>query len=144
MLTIYRRHSGDCAHRAKARRERRCKCPIWVQGSLRGEYVRKALNLNAWEAAADLVHGWQGSGQVGVVKPTVPTVREAVEKYLADAKARNLQPEYVKKLQQLLETKLLAFCTAHNCRLLKQLDVDRVRAFRESWTYAPIPAKKRL
>jgi hypothetical protein len=58
--------------------------PSGVEGSLRGEYIRKALNLTSWEAAADLVRGWESSGQIGVVRAEIPTIKEAVEKYIAD------------------------------------------------------------
>jgi hypothetical protein len=50
-LTIYRRHALDCSHRSKGRRWHRCSCPIWVQGSLGGEYVRESLNMTVWGAA---------------------------------------------------------------------------------------------
>ena len=95
MLQLYRRHNPDCPFSGKrrdARGAKGCKsaCPIWVQGSLRGEYIRKALNLRSWEAASDLVRGWEASGIIGVVKPDVPTVAEAVTKFFADATARQL------------------------------------------------------
>jgi hypothetical protein len=60
------------------------RCPLWVQGSLGGEYIRKALNLSAWEAASDLVRPWESSGQIGVVRPDIPTLKEAVEKFVAN------------------------------------------------------------
>src|SRR5690606_18097230 len=66
--------------------------PIWVQGSLGKEYVRQSLNLTTWGAAQERVRSWEASGQVDVVRQVVPTVREAVEKHIADAQARNLKP----------------------------------------------------
>jgi hypothetical protein len=33
-----------------------------VQGTLGGETIRKALDLTAWEAASDLVRGWESAG----------------------------------------------------------------------------------
>jgi len=101
VLAIYRRHQPPC--RYASRRFRNCKCPIWVQGSLGGEYLRRSLDLRSWEAASDLVRGWEASGQVGVVKPDVPTVAEAVTKFLEDARARHLTAETVRKYQNLLE-----------------------------------------
>ena len=101
MLAIYRRHQSPCKH--TSRRFRACKCPIWVQGSLRGEYVRRSLDLRSWEAASDLVRGWEASGEVGVVKPEVPTVSEAVTKFMDDAKARHLATETIRKYKNLLE-----------------------------------------
>ena len=49
MLNLYRRHQAPC--RFASRRYRNCNCPIWVQGSLRGEYLRRALDLRSWSAA---------------------------------------------------------------------------------------------
>jgi predicted ABC-type ATPase len=35
--------------------------------------VRRSLDLRSWEAASDLVRSWEASGELGVVKPEVPT-----------------------------------------------------------------------
>src|SRR4051812_48771059 len=87
MLNLYRRHQAPC--RFTSRRYRNCKCPIWVQGSLRGEYIRRALNLRSWSAATDLVRDWEAAGEIGVVKRVeVPNVAEAVEKFFVDANIR--------------------------------------------------------
>jgi hypothetical protein len=68
----------------------------WLQlphlGSLGGEYVRESLNMTVWGAAQQRVRGWEASGQVGVIRNEIPTVKEAVEKHIADAEARNLHP----------------------------------------------------
>ena len=50
MLNLYRRRQPPCRH--TSRRNRNCNCPIWVQGSLRGEYLRRALDLRSWAAAS--------------------------------------------------------------------------------------------
>jgi hypothetical protein len=86
---------------------RNCKCPIWVQGSLRGEYVRRSLDLRSWEAASDLARAWEASGELGVVKPEVPTVAESVTKFIGDANARHLAPETFRKYQNLLERRFV-------------------------------------
>jgi hypothetical protein len=41
LLTIYRRHLASYAHQDEGRRYKRCRCPIWVQGSLGGEKIRR-------------------------------------------------------------------------------------------------------
>lgn len=43
MLNLYRRHQPPCQY--SSWRYRNCNCPIWVQESLRGEYIRRALDL---------------------------------------------------------------------------------------------------
>jgi integrase len=149
VLTLYRRHTSDCPFYGKprhARGSRNCKehCPIWVQGSLRGEYIRRALNLTSWEAASDLILKWDASGTIGEVKPEVPTVREAVDKFFADALARKLSSSTIQKQKNVLEKRLLAWCEKHGYRLLKSLDVDAMRRFRATWPDAPITASRNL
>jgi integrase/recombinase XerD len=145
-LTTYRRHSTDCPHKTKGRRFHRCDCPIWVQGSLAGEYVRESLNLTVWGAAQERVRGWEASGQVGVIKNDVPGVREAIEKHIADAEARNLKPESLKKIKDVIERRLGNYCTQQGYRSLRQLDVDAVREFRNELVkdYSANSARKRL
>jgi len=43
VLHVFRRHYRSCPH--KPRRNRRCNCPLWVQGSLGGEWIKGSLNL---------------------------------------------------------------------------------------------------
>ncbi len=104
------------------------------------------MDLTSWEAASDLMASWNGSGQIGVSRANIPNTREAVKKYLADAQARNLKPESVRKIHDVVERRLLEFCTQHGWRTLRQLDVDAVREFRNELVqhYAPNSARKRL
>ena len=140
--TLYRRHQPPCKQRS--RRNRNCKCPIWVQGSLRGEYVRRSLDLRSWEAASDLVRGWEASGEVGIVKPEVPSVSEAVGKFIEDADARHLAPETIRKYCNLLERRFVPWCESKGYRLLKQVDVNAMREFRATWDDGAVYASKNL
>ncbi len=144
VLTIFRRHLKACPQ--SSRHYRRCQCPIHVEGSLRGEKVRKALDLTSWEAASDLINAWNASGQIGVVIQEIPTVKEAIEKFVADAQARNLKPESVKKIKDVIERRLKKYCDDQGYRVLRQLDVDVVREFRNLLVseYSPNSARKRL
>lgn len=143
MLTIYRRHQTPCRH--ASRRVRTCKCPIWVQGSLRGEYIRRSLDLRSWDAASNLVHGWEATGELGVVKPDIPTIEEAIGKFLHDLEhGQKRSPATLSKYKNLLKKRLLPWCQANGYRLLKQLDVDALRAFRAKWPDSAISAQKNL
>jgi integrase len=142
VLNLYRRHYAPCPH--TKRRYRRCACPIWVEGTLRGEKIRKSLDLTSWEAASDLVAAWSASEQIGVVKPDVPTVQEAVSKFFEDAVARGLRDSTTNKLKNVLEKRLLPWCETKGYRLLKQLDVDALRRFRATWPDGALAASKNL
>src|SRR5687768_1689076 len=108
MITLYRRHLKECPH--EDRRYRRCKCPIWAQGTLGGEKIRKSLDLTSWEAAADLVHGWASSGEIGFIRVEAPLIPEAVTRFLSDAEARHLTEATIKKLRAVLERQLVPWC----------------------------------
>lgn len=111
---------------------------------MRGEWVKKSLNLTSWEAASDLVNAWTASGEVGVVKPATPTIKDAVAKFIEDAEARELGWEAMRKYRNLLENRFLSWCDAKGYRLLKQVDVDALRSFRAGWDDGASYAVKNL
>src|SRR5258708_4887062 len=109
MLTVYRRHQPPC--RSRSRRYTRCKCPIWVQGSLGGDYVRESLNQSSWNAATNEVREWVEAGEIRVRKRRdIPTIAEAVKKFLADAVAQKLSGETIRKYENLLNRRFLPWC----------------------------------
>lgn len=142
MLRIYRRHRTFCPHTSE--RYRRCSCPIYVEGSLGAESVRKALDQTSWEAASELIVAWTASGKIGVVRQEIPSITEAVKKFFEDAEARQLQASSNAKQKNLLERRLLPWCANKGFQHLKQLDVDALRQFRTTWTDGPVTAYKNL
>lgn len=72
MLTLYRRHGVACPYFKKprhARGGRSCgpRCPIWVQGVLGIDAVRRSTGLTSWERATELIRAWETAGQIGTV-----------------------------------------------------------------------------
>jgi hypothetical protein len=55
MLTIFRRHFAQCKFKSKGRKHPHCNCPLAVEGNLRGESIRRSLDIRNWEAAHKLV-----------------------------------------------------------------------------------------
>ena len=143
-LALYRRHLSRCKHTDKGNRWTRCQCPIWVQGSIGGETIRRSLNTGNWTAASSIAHQWQASGRVGVLKPELPTVADAVDRFLEEATVRNLAATTIKKRRELLVGKLVPFCAHRGHRQLRDLTVERLREFRRGWKYSPLSAVKRL
>ena len=73
MLTTYRRHKKDCAHRAEGRKYRRCKCPIWVDGFLAGQ-DRFAEAEKELEKAISISPGNPGALTIQVQSPGNPAM----------------------------------------------------------------------
>src|SRR6266496_3177338 len=96
MLTIYRRHRAGCKHRS--RRYKGCFCPIWVQGLLRGEKMRKSLDLTNWEAAQKTVREWEVEGPEEAL-----TVWQTCERFTKDCEARGLGPAQRSKYKLLTD-----------------------------------------
>jgi integrase/recombinase XerD len=142
VLHLFRRHYPPCPH--KSRRYRRCTCPLWVQGSLGGEWIKKSLNVTSWEAASDLVTAWTASGQIGVVRPDVPPLKEAVEKFIADAKAQQLNWETLRKYETFLARRFLVWCESKGYRLLKQMTPAVLADFRKTWQDGGLYAAKNI
>jgi hypothetical protein len=140
MLRIYRRHRTSCPKTSE--RYRRCACPIYVEGSLAGEYVRKALDLTSWEAASNLINGWNASGRIGAVQQRARTLEEAVDLYLADCEARNLAETTMRKRRLLLKKQLVGWCRGRGLTRFGQIDGVAMRSDRRSPRIAS-PSRRR-
>jgi hypothetical protein len=125
------------------RAARSVKCPIWVQGSLGGEYLRRSLDLVSWQAAQDRVRGWEASGEVGLIRADIPNINEAIERFFEDAQARGLAEATIGKLNVLLRKQLLPWCRGKGYLSLKQLTVDELTQFRATWADSPISKYKK-
>jgi integrase/recombinase XerD len=74
----------------------------------------------------------------------VPTIVDAVEKFIADAKAQKLSGETIRKYENLLKRRFLPWCESKGVCQLKQLGVEEIRQFRGTWTDSAIYATKNL
>jgi len=145
-LAIYRRHSTSCKFYGRLRRESRsqkCDCIIWVQGSLGREYLRRSLDLTSWQAAQDLIRGWEASGEVGVTQAEIPEIPDAVERFFDDIKARGLSLATIGKQNVLLRKQFVPWCRSRGFRYLKQIGVDEITQFRTTWADGPLSKSKK-
>ena len=93
MLTLYRRHIKGCP-KASDRFYKRCACPMWVEGTANGTYLRRSLKTASWERATELSRIIEESDKPAETperKDAPVTIVQAVTEYLADAKARELR-----------------------------------------------------
>jgi hypothetical protein len=81
-----------------------------VQGSIGREYLRRSLNLRSWQAARDLVRGWEASGEIGVRRVEIPNINDAVERFFEDIAARGLSDATVGKQDVLLRKQFAPWC----------------------------------
>jgi site-specific recombinase XerD len=78
------------------------------------------------------------------VKIEVPSIADAVAKFLDDAKARHLGWQTIKKYRHLLEKRLLPWCESKGFTFLKEIDVDQLRIFRGTWKDGALYASKNV
>src|SRR5215831_8238501 len=134
MLTIYRRHRKDCEHRNEGRKYRRCRrCPIWVDGFLGEEEIRRSLGTSDWEKAQEQVRDWEAEGVASVEASREPiSIEKAKMDFLADSQARKLKPPSVYRYTMLFR-QLEQFAESEGIQYLKELDTATLRRFRASW-----------
>ncbi len=142
MLTIYRRHRKTCKQRREGRGYRRCLCPIWVDGWLNGEDIRRSLKTRDWTAAHERVRQWEAEGKLKE-RPVPITVKEACDKFISDAEARGLREPTLYKYR-LLFRQLQEFAAPYGITAMLHFDVDWLRRFRASWPNKNISARKKL
>jgi integrase len=142
MLTIYRRHLKTCGQ--KSRRYRRCSCPVWVAGTLGGEKIEKSLDLTSIEAAEKVVHAWKEAGRIGAEGKKRESVNDATAKFIADCKARNLRAGTIQLYEQTLLSSFAPWCEIHRLTTVNQVDVEKLREYRESWKVKPVTAAGRI
>ncbi len=142
MLTLFRRHRKSCPHKNEGRKYRRCQCPVWVDGHLNGVEIHKTLRTRDWQKAQDLVRQWEAEGQPTQEEQPV-SVKEACDKFVADAEARNLREPTLYKYR-LLFRQLQNFARENGLSFIAQCDLDWLRRFRASWPNRNMSARKKL
>ncbi len=142
MLTIYRRHRRSCEHRSKGRKYRRCRCPIWADGTLGGREIRKSLGVGNWECAQAILREWEAEGSQPD-EPAPVSIEQACSHFLADAEARCLSRSTMKKYRRVL-TQLEEFAAAKGLRYLDEFDTPSLREFRMRWTDGALSAQKKI
>lgn len=142
MLTIYRRHKLACKHRDEGRDYRRCQCPIWVDGSLAGQEIRKSLNERDWQKAQDTIREWEAEQEIHEDDAPV-TLQSAWEQMIAYLESQHLALPTVGKYR-LLRRQMTAFAEDQGLTLLSQFDFAMLNRFRATWKEATRTSRKKL
>jgi integrase len=148
MLSVYTRHNPDCPKKDDSN-WRRCRCPKWIDGTLPGREGRFRLSAKtkSWEQAELFARKYERSAVEGddVQKAKqLPTVKEAVAAYLADAEARALAPATLQKLRHIFEVQLEGFADEQEILFLRDLSAKRLTEWRASWKDKALAKKKKF
>ena len=116
---------------------RRCRCPMWMFGSIGGKRIRKALDTVSWGTAEEILRALDPDES-----PVKITLKVAGERFLADCELR-LAKESARKYKLLI--------TGLNADIggaveVKVITADDLARHRENWklTLSPLSARKRL
>jgi site-specific recombinase XerD len=121
----------------------KCSCTFWVDGFFEGQKIRKALKTRNQQKALDEVRNWR-SLDSAPKEPAEPfTIQQAGEKFLADAKARQLNESTIYKYR-LLFKQIGDFAQKRGLRYLKELDLPMLDDFRSEWKDGPRSSLKKL
>src|SRR5215831_1816881 len=102
-LRLYRRHVKACSQTSYTN-QARCKCPIWVRGTLNNQDIRRSMDQTDWTAASTLVNAWTRAGAIGQINDPAynRTIVEAIDLFLLDCVTRKLAADTMKKYRNLL------------------------------------------
>jgi len=146
MLSVYTRHHPDCAKKDDST-YRRCRCPKWLDGTLPGRTgrFRTSAKTKSWEQAELLARKYENSALSGEdLKPAkMPTVKEAVSIFLADAEARGLAPATLQKLRGIFQVQLVGFAEESGVTFLREFNPRNLTEWRQTWKKEKELARKK-
>jgi integrase len=150
MLTLFRLHTKKCtAGRPRLDRSyRKCKCPIHVEGKCGPDFIREGLRMTSWQRAqqrvmeAEARGSWDPPPEEQKAEPTA--IAEAKQQFLRDAEAGRRLSESTLGKYKLMLRELEDFASKKGFRYLRQLDVEFLRQFRDSWKIGARTAVKKI
>jgi site-specific recombinase XerD len=97
--------------------------------------------LRDWQLAQQRARVWEAEGIAAGGTPA--TIKDACDKFLEDAEARNLREPTLYKYR-LLFRQLQEFSESHGLVFISALNLEWTRKFRESWPNKNLGARKKL
>ena len=171
-LNLYRRHSSNCTggrslhemtyESDELRRNwRRCLCPIYASGTLRGQFKRKNTERNTWPEASAVASAWESCGRWnGNINPATSQPAQTPQPAAASAKAEGVTMERAVnaflaecleyaasntyKKYSIIVDKLKAYSAGKGYVMINQWGPIDVREFRQSWDVSPITEAKNM
>jgi integrase len=127
-MILWRRHVAPCESTDAT--DPRCGCPVYQEYRVGKKRFRKSLKTTNWQKALATARQKELDGFKE--KPKSPTIEQACDAYLEDAKARELRDPTLYKFR-LLFRQMKDFAREHGLVFVSDFDIQNVRKFRESW-----------
>ena len=128
-MILWRRHLPECP--VKNREEmRECSCPIFKEWRIAGKRYRKSMKTRNYQKALAIVRQEEIAGIKQLT--TSPAIKDACDKYLEDALARDLKEPTLYKFR-LLFRQLQDFAGDKGLVFISDLNLDNLRQFRATW-----------
>src|ERR1035441_7305283 len=140
MITLYRRHlranplatppSLACPATGD-RYYKRCKCPMWAEGTTPTGYIRKSLDTNGWEAADD----FRKKREAGkpIVRRQAKRTDDAADRFLANKEVQGKAEGTVRIAKRRME-EFKAWCAQEGYTYLTEVDTEVLDRYRQTWT----------
>ena len=138
-MIIWRRHVAPCESTDHS--DMRCGCPIYQEFRVNGKRFRRSLKTRNWQKA--LAEARQNELRGFTEHTKSPTVEQACDKYIEDAKARHLKEPTLYKFT-LLSRQLKEFAADKGLVFVSDFDLDRLRQFRATWANKNEAARVKL
>ena len=139
MLTIWRRHTATCPHRAKGRNVVKCNCPLWADGYLnRKRVLRQSLGTRDMARARKRAVALE-SPENQVFK----SMEDAATAFIVHCESGGLKFSTVRKYRNTLNH-LREFCENTSIDSIAELTTDHLDAFRADRALKPITSAKEL
>jgi integrase len=137
VLNLYRRHLSDCKPGQKrGAAYTGCNCPIWCDGKLNGERVRKSLETRDWQRAIRKLAAMED--------PNAPLVKPIAEATTAFENHIQTLAESSRRKYKNVLAKLGKYCKGAGLHDLMELTVERLDAYRAGRGLSPITSLKEL
>lgn len=137
-MIIWRRHVEPC--KSGNRSDPRCKCPIYQEFRVGKKRFRRTLKTRNWQKALQIAREEELNG---LPKPKSPTIEQAGERFLEDAKARGVREPTLYKFRLLFQ-QMKTFAEDKGLVFVSDFDLESARQFRETWPNTNFGARKKL
>ncbi len=150
MLTLFRLHTKRCSAKRPRldRTHKKCQCPLHVEGKCGDKFIRKGLGTRNWQRAQQRVMEVEARGSWDPLpeeKKSEPiTITAAKQHFLRDAEAGRRLGESTLRKYKLMLRHLEEYAATKGYLYLKQLDLEALREFRDSWNLGPRTALKKI